>query len=43
MRAWLFGDIDRERLLDMDRKIAPARRDAMIVLASGAEATETTN
>jgi hypothetical protein len=30
LRAWMFGDIARERLLDMGRRLAPARRNAMI-------------
>jgi diguanylate cyclase (GGDEF)-like protein len=30
--AWLFEDIDRDRLLDMDRRLAPARRNALAVL-----------
>jgi diguanylate cyclase (GGDEF)-like protein len=33
VHAWIFGaDIDRERMLDMDRRIAPARRNALGVL-----------
>jgi diguanylate cyclase (GGDEF)-like protein len=32
LRAWLFEDIDRDRLLDMDRRLAPARRNALAVL-----------
>jgi diguanylate cyclase (GGDEF)-like protein len=32
-QGWLFGDIDRERLLDMDRRLEPVRRRALAVLA----------
>jgi len=28
----MFGEIDRERMLDMDRRVAPVRRNAMAVL-----------
>jgi diguanylate cyclase (GGDEF)-like protein len=31
---WLFGEIDRERLLDMDRRLRPVRRNALGVLAA---------
>jgi diguanylate cyclase (GGDEF)-like protein len=34
MARWLFGDVDRERLLDMDRRLRPARRNALGVLAA---------
>ena len=34
LASWLFGDIDRERLLDMDRRLRPARRNALGVLAA---------
>jgi hypothetical protein len=31
---WLFGEIDRERLLDMDRRLRPVRRNTLGVLAA---------
>lgn len=34
LSAWLFGEIDRERLLDMDRRLRPVRRNALGVLAA---------
>jgi diguanylate cyclase (GGDEF)-like protein len=34
IHAWLFGSIERERLLDMDRRVAPVRRDALGVLGA---------
>ncbi|MHB8491315.1 MAG: GGDEF domain-containing protein [Solirubrobacteraceae bacterium] len=30
--GWLFGDVDRERLLDMDRRLEPVRRQTMVML-----------
>lgn len=36
LHKWIFGDgLDRERLLDMDRRIAPVRRRTFMVLAAG--------
>jgi diguanylate cyclase (GGDEF)-like protein len=33
LHTWIFGeDLDRERLLDMDRRIAPVRRNALLVM-----------
>jgi diguanylate cyclase (GGDEF)-like protein len=32
VHSWMFGEIDRERMLDMDRRVAPVRRNAMAVL-----------
>jgi diguanylate cyclase (GGDEF)-like protein len=34
LAGWLFDDIDRERLLDMDRRLRPVRRNALGVLAA---------
>ncbi|MDE3069687.1 MAG: GGDEF domain-containing protein [Acidobacteriota bacterium] len=31
-RGWLFRDVDRERMLDMDRRLEPVRRQTMIML-----------
>ena len=33
LSTWLFDGLDRERLLDMDRRLAPVRRNALGVLA----------
>jgi diguanylate cyclase (GGDEF)-like protein len=33
LHRWLFEGVDRDRLLDMDRRLAPARRNALAVLA----------
>lgn len=33
LHRWLFAGVDRDRLLDMDRRLAPARRNALAVLA----------
>jgi diguanylate cyclase (GGDEF)-like protein len=36
LHGWIFGeDLDRERLLDMDRRLAPVRRNALIVVGGG--------
>ncbi len=32
VHSWMFGEIDRERMLDMDRRVAPVRRNALAVL-----------
>jgi len=33
LHAWIFGDdLDRERMLDMDQRLAPVRRNALVVL-----------
>jgi diguanylate cyclase (GGDEF)-like protein len=34
LSSWLFGEIDRERLLDMDRRLRPVRRNTLGVLAA---------
>jgi len=34
VHSWMFGEIDRERMLDMDRRVQPVRRNAMAVLAA---------
>jgi diguanylate cyclase (GGDEF)-like protein len=34
MSNWLFGEIDRERLLDMDKRLQPVRRNALAVLGA---------
>ena len=32
VHSWMFEEIDRERMLDMDRRVAPVRRNALAVL-----------
>ena len=34
LSSWLFGEIDRERLLDMDRRLRPVRRNALGALGA---------
>lgn len=34
MSSWMFGEVDRERMLDMDRRVAPVRRNALAVLGA---------
>ena len=33
VHAWMFGNVDRERMLDMDWRLQPVRRNALAVLA----------
>jgi len=36
LHGWIFGeDLDRERLLDMDRRLAPVRRNALMMVGGG--------
>ncbi len=35
MHSWMFGQVDCQRMLDMDRRVQPVRRNAMAVLAGG--------